>query len=476
MLVSARRRFLARPGHAVLDVGSSAGRAVFVDGHWYVLLGPHLLGVVPHTRLAFAEGSAGAFFDSEIALLNPTALPIAVRQRNLNDDGSEQARTHTLAPGTPTVLRPNDDPAVAGRSFSMTFEASDGPLVLERQMTWGPGGQAGHASGAATAPRMTWTFAEGAQGFFDTFFLFTNDADRTADVQLTFLVENGAPVTHRVQVRPQARLTLPARDVPALASRAFATIVESSVPIVAERSMYFGRQWQGGHNSGGIPELSSTWWFAEGATGGPFTTYLLFANPRPDPVEALLQMANARGSVFSTRILLPANSRRTVDVAALDPALAQTVFATRVTTAAAAPIAVERAMYWSFDGGPWREGHASAGAPAAAARWAVADGRAGGPQAHQTYLLVANASDLEVAEIAVHFLLPDGTTVTRSYSVPARARLTIHANEAAALPPRFAALVESTNGTPIVVERSTYWDADGVTWAGGTNLMATPLP
>jgi hypothetical protein len=180
--------------------------------------------------------------------------------------------------------------------------------------------------------------------------------------------------------------------------------------------------------------------------------------------------------VVSVPLVLPARSRRTINVAELAPALAQTVFTTRVTTPATDPIAVERAMYWAFDGGPWREGHASAGATAPAAHWALADGRAGGPQAHQTFLLVANASAVDAAAIAVRFLLPDGTRVARTYTVPAGARLTIHVNEAAALPPRFAVIVEATNGTSIVVERSTYWDAGGVTWAGGTNQMATPLP
>jgi len=27
-----------------------------------------------------------------------------------------------------------------------------------------------------------------------------------------------------------------------------------------------------------------------------------------------------------------------------------------------------------------------------------------------------------------------------------------------------------------VVERSMYWNANGVVWAAGTNLLATPLP
>jgi len=40
-------------------------------------------------------------------------------------------------------------------------------------------------------------------------------------------------------------------------------------------------------------------------------------------------------------------------------------------------------------------------------------------------------------------------------------------------------LVESIDTTPLadlVVERAMYWDSGGVTWAAGTNLLATPIP
>jgi hypothetical protein len=40
----------------------------------------------------------------------------------------------------------------------------------------------------------------------------------------------------------------------------------------------------------------------------------------------------------------------------------------------------------------------------------------------------------------------------------------------------FGALVESTNGVPIAVERAMYWDARGVHWAAGTNATGSRLP
>jgi hypothetical protein len=33
-----------------------------------------------------------------------------------------------------------------------------------------------------------------------------------------------------------------------------------------------------------------------------------------------------------------------------------------------------------------------------------------------------------------------------------------------------------TNGVPIFIERALYWNAEGVVWAGGTNVTGTRLP
>jgi hypothetical protein len=40
----------------------------------------------------------------------------------------------------------------------------------------------------------------------------------------------------------------------------------------------------------------------------------------------------------------------------------------------------------------------------------------------------------------------------------------------------FGALIEVTNGIGIFVERAFYFDSNGVTFAAGTNALATPLP
>ena len=40
----------------------------------------------------------------------------------------------------------------------------------------------------------------------------------------------------------------------------------------------------------------------------------------------------------------------------------------------------------------------------------------------------------------------------------------------------FGMIVASMNGSPIVAERSMYWNAGGVFWAGGITTAGTRLP
>jgi hypothetical protein len=98
----------------------------------------------------------------------------------------------------------------------------------------------------------------------------------------------------------------------------------------------------------------------------------------------------------------------------------------------------------------------------------------------QTYILLANAGS-DAATVTVTFLRESGMPVVRSFTVPATSRFNIGVlpDAAGSMAPElanesFGALIESTR--PIVVERSLYTNAGGITWAAGTNATATRLP
>jgi hypothetical protein len=80
--------------------------------------------------------------------------------------------------------------------------------------------------------------------------------------------------------------------------------------------------------------------------------------------------------------------------------------------------------------------------------------------------------------VTVTYLRANGAPIVKSYVVPRTSRYTIDANSdvpelADSL---FGARIDVTNGAGIMVERSMYWDANGIFWSGGANATATRLP
>ena len=117
-------------------------------------------------------------------------------------------------------------------------------------------------------------------------------------------------------------------------------------------------------------------------------------------------------------------------------------------------------MYFSAGGYGWKGGHNSTGSPVASTGWVLAEG-ANVPIAYgklSTDILLANPQS-SAATVSCRFLLTDGNTVTKPFSIPAQQRLTITANTISELVDKaFSTVV--TSDVPIVVERSMYWGTD----------------
>jgi hypothetical protein len=109
--------------------------------------------------------------------------------------------------------------------------------------------------------------------------------------------------------------------------------------------------------------------------------------------------------------------------------------------------------------------------------WGLAEGRVGGAQQFVTYILLANPEST-AAEVTITFLRESGAPpIVKTYTVPGTSRFNV---DLATVPElqneSFGARIDVTNGVKIAVERSLYWNANGVFWAGGTNALAAPLP
>jgi hypothetical protein len=475
------RRYLARTDGSIVELGLPMGRPFFIDNAWYIAIGGQLLAVDPTVpaRSILSEGATGTFFTTDVAILNPhnTAVPVTIRY--LRENAPELEETRTLPAMSRTTIHEDDIPGLEGTSVSTVVEAPGAsPVVVERLMSWDESGYGGHLGTAVDRTRVRWFFAEGAQGFFYTFFLLANSGASEATVKLTFLIEQGTPVTRTVEVAPGTRKTLYAGDVADLINRSFATVIESDVPIVAERAMYFGESplWLGGHGSAGVPEPAYRWLHSEGATGSLFDTFILLANPNPVDVTVNLTYTTDKNQVIPRTKIIPASSRLTINIEEEAPELVNTAVSTRVETVTW-PIVSERAMYWGTTGSGWREAHNSFGVTESGARWGVAEGRSGGPRGYETYVLVSNPSPFSTS-LRVTFIKEDGTVFVpaQPFDLAPESRLNIASGAFPELAnSNFSTIVESPN-TGISVESAIYWNADGVVWEGGGNTVATRLP
>jgi hypothetical protein len=344
-------------------------------------------------------------------------------------------------------------------------------------MRWDATGYGMHTEKAASALARDWFFAEGAQGFYDTFFLLTNPAPAANVANVRFFLENGTQVTRTYNLAAQSRLTVYAGSIPELVDQAFGTQVTFAFAGAAERAMYFGTPtFNGGHESAGVTSTSTNWFLAEGATGSFFTTFVLISNPNATPANVLITYFLEGGGVEPRGVVIPPGTRHTINVATEGPALVATSMATRVTSDVG--IVVERSMYWPMTPASWNEASNAFGVTETATRWGLAEGRVGGPFNFQTYVLLANPNTTTAAIVAAAFQRVSGAPVLKTFTVPPGGRLTITTGPNSMVPElaNESFGVRLAASQPIFAERAMYSDANGVLFAAGSAATATIIP
>lgn len=425
-----------------------------------------------------AEGATGSFFDSDIAIANPNPVAAPIEVTFLRPGATSVVVLGLVGANSRHTIDVDSIPGVQDTAVSTVVSSTSAvPLLVERTMRWDDATQYGsHGEKAITEPSKKWFFGEGSQGFFDTFVLLANANPAPATVTVTFLTEFGPPVVQNVGVEPNSRFTLATSLVPELIDRSFSIVVDSDIPIIAERAMYFGTPlFNGGHESAGVTAPSTSWFLAEGATGPFFDMYVLIGNPNAGAVNVTLTYLLVGGGTVQTVKVIPANARLTVNVEEEDPLLAAAAVSVRVE--ATLPVVAERAMYWPGNSSTWYEAHNSFGLTETGTKWGLAEGQVGGPLVAETFILLANPTNT-AAQVEITYLRTNGTTVVKNYNVGPTSRLNVYVNgEVPELANEsFGAVVEVTNAVPIAVERAMYFSTGGVLFAAGTNVSAIPLP
>lgn len=368
-----------------------------------------------------AEGATGGF-DDFVLIANPdTSNKAAVKVTFARDTGPLVSATYELLPGERRTIWVNIDfPQLASASFSTLVESTTSanvpvavPVFVERAMyfpsklnTNPPVWKGAHGTAAVTAASTSWKFAEGYTGnssptnAFDTFVLLGNpSASQSSDVTVTFLTDTQQKYAKVYTVPAGRRVTVWANlftcdpgsgAVPVtgqcnaapgtlpLADAAFSISLSSTVPIVAERAVYWGpgqpSQWKEAHDATGVTADALAWAFAEGAEGGfdttpttygaittytQYTTFYLLSNPNASVLNLRVTFFREDGTGLVRTLSVPAQSRATIWSAAY-PELSNQRFAAAIESTNNTKFVAERAMYWGPD---FAGGHASPGTP-----------------------------------------------------------------------------------------------------------------
>ncbi|OFW59612.1 MAG: hypothetical protein A2V52_08170 [Actinobacteria bacterium RBG_19FT_COMBO_54_7] len=298
---------------------------------------------------------------------------------------------------------------------------------------------------------------------FDSYILIMNPNDTEADVDVTFQGEDKANHSYHYQIAGNSRFTVPVRETMGCGS--FATDIKSSVPVLAERAMYFKYQGRtGGHGSIGTERPSLAWFFAEGYTGDTFDTWILLQNPNPANASVNLTFMQPDGAAITKTITVDGSSRRSVHVDEIS-GLESADVSTQVTSDL--PIVAERAMYFNYQGKDG--GSETIGASSPSNKWLFAEGYTG--DSFDTWLLLQNPND-DAANVELDFMRSDGSVISKTVNVPGRKRFTLHIDEIPGLESTEVS-TQVNSDRAVVAERAMYFNYEGSKKGGHVTIGAT---
>jgi hypothetical protein len=330
----------------------------------------------PGTTWYLAEGATGSGYSLYYLLQNPgdTGTDVSVTYLLPTPQAPIMKTYHVAAHSRFTIDVRGEAPALAHAEVSAKITSTQ-PLVVERALYMSAPGQpfaAGHDGAGIAAPATRWFLAEGATGFFDEYVLIANADASAAQIKVTYLLEAGQSFSESFQVAGNSRYTIDvkSRD-PRLLSTPVSVIVEStnSVPVVVERAMWWPHgNWYEASLSAGVTATGTKWAFAEGESSSTTTpvarktqTYVLIANTDlATAATVTVTLLLETGAPLTTTVSIPANSRKTVELADAFPTLGGQLCGI-VVESNGVPIVAERALYTTIDGVTYAAGATSVG-------------------------------------------------------------------------------------------------------------------
>ena len=357
----------------------------------------------------------------------------------------------------------------------------------------------------------TWYFAEGyVSSNFSEFLTLENPNSQVAYVHVTYLTQPfgqapKAPFTLTYTVNPSTRYTVGINNQPGIVQNdQISLVVNSDVPIVAERPMYFKYTQlmpnpNGGTDVVGATHESSVFFFpfvqfgTDQQIGSPtygtsYITYLTVLNRNTSPVNVTITYKGAN-SLYSVTHQVAATTRGTFSLAsdfplANSPNKNSYLYAESLMVTTDLPVVVELPSYFTIPKngaqGALASGNDEIGAAAPQANWDFAEGYTGtSNNQFLTYLDLANPGDT-TANATLTLAVTNGTIplapVIKQYAVPPQSSITIELN--ALVCPQgvlycgYSIGEHIASSQPIVVDRQMFFNYQG-TIPGSTAIVGS---
>jgi hypothetical protein len=413
---------------------------------------------------------SGTNYSEYMLLSNPGAVDVVARLEFTKKSGNGYDNVTIPAKSRKTV-NVNTYTASGGEDVSVKVVAG-APVIAERSMYFNSGGRTGgHDSFGSKTLGTTWYFAEGATlEQFDEWLLVQNPNAQATNVTFTLMRDDGYVKDFDYNVAADSRFTLHVDNLPGFDNCSVSAKVTSTLPVAAERSMYFNYKgsWSGGHDVQGVAAPSNTWNFAEGCTHkdgqSQFDSWFLVQNPNAEATKVHINFQRTDGAVVPWDGTVAGHSRFTLQ-ADLVPGIGNDSFSAVLTSDKA--VIAERAMYFNYNGE--NGGHDAVGLPAAADTFDFAEGYTA--EQFDTFLLLQNPNDKPVTVDITYNVDPAyGANASETYTIAAHSRFSRRVDDL--LPnAAFGMTVESHDGAGIMAERAMYFNYKGLT--GGHDAVGT---
>jgi hypothetical protein len=456
--------------------------------------------IAKYTRL-FAEGSSG---DSQPLTSCVSFVPLSPPQYEeftpvevvyVGDNGRvaiSPAYATKYATGACPLFR-----AVADRVVEIRVESLV-PLAVERDTNSGfslnldpnypyPLSQLANTSLGVQSPSRTWAFADGhtADGI-DMFLLLFNPNSDPVTANLAYVRAPSTVVAQSSRVLPPGvRTTIWVnRDQADAVGGDVSVLINASDGILAERAFRYhspGRTVPHDSVTRGAWQTSTRWYFPDMDSRGPFASSLVVMNPTTTPTYVKVTTQGPTAYSAQVEIALTGHERRELTLRDL-PAPLNSTFGVSLEASNGVGIVAERVAFGATESGAWRR--SATGATAAGTKWLFPNS---GPLGFSnTDLVIMNVSDttasVRIRSITRGFECCDTTDDT--VQVPARA--TVHVALGRNDPARTIGVpvgsltVESIVNSSgviasIVVERTTYWEQDGVRHGRATSVIGNQV-